>query len=1226
MPFCGTLLLPCKSLKYVNEKRMPVTHEHTIKVIHVEGKVMECESVVVDGSFRLVGINGTPTFNCSQDCKPFLIISQRVRRDKRSKSSVFIKNLEVINAGCNTSVIIILRANYVEINNIVFKESISPIPAIAIYQYSNQSMNITVRNSGFLSAYGICVYKFTDLFLIIYKSKFIGDGVRAIQGISILRQQRSYIGKNEAAKALGLSIRFTCFRYLTGAVFVEIGKVVNFEVDIRKSQFTHNFIAPYELSFVQMLSSTALGAFFILLTPRIVQKQLTAHFIDVIFQNNTSIFGGAFFVFVNRAQVYKTELNMIFIRCQFTGNQARNGGAIVVTHHVNYSYLFQRPSEKQAYGTIYFLRCVFKNNKAIRHAKELVIERGGGGGGGGAVFCSNFAVNIYNTTMVNNYATSLGGSLYDLACIIHLVNTTIRIDKRMPRITFYGQAIHSRGKLIMKDVRIDMKKPVVKGTEIPYIWMTGSEYGSHIIPHAIPQRVKLTCPTGNYIAVQNFKAGYYTKNSKEKSFRPRAFFNKYQFLCYPCRKTLYSLGFGRVTLLNTSSTKYYDIKCDPCPYGGDCSGEIKAKANFWGYKSGNQDAVTIKFLRCPRDYCCQGENCLTFNSCNDNREGTLCGQCQKGYSQGLSSAKCIKVSKCGNPVIWPIVIFGGIGYLGFPMYLSEISSILKKVFSWRNLNKQTELDGSSAQSQTASVGLSNTSKENFVFSGMLKVIFFFFQAEPLIRVGQSPSRRHKFLHMTGTLRSFYTNAINFQIITFCPFKIVSPVVSHVLSAGFPFLLLTLLGLLSVGLFTVKTFKRSLVRGNHNQSINTATTFKYRLVSCLVNLILLSYTTITKTAFALLNCAPINQVQVLYIDGTITCYTTWQYIIAAFAALFIFPLPLSLGSATRQLKQRNLTIWKFIFYLFLPIFSVLSTFFRICAGIPSFVTRRKKGNKGERGIVDCLSEENQQLLESVSSVQESQMTFRGSGECQAMAQPCSEGSRTLCHSQHSSRSSQVISHEDPDELTECQEESYLQDSLSQQSSATSGQDYVSRDHNSLLEAVLTVVDFPFSGKHEQHKVNWESVLIARRLALILIFTFISYPTLRNIFILIICVIMVLHSACANPYASNLVNKCEIISLLILTILCLINSLIAFSHEANSHLQGYLRHFPEVFSWTETLLLEVLPGAILFMIITVIVIRLLVFLCALIFKGIQFLAVKCLRVEVEMNENRHNLTEL
>ena len=150
---------------------------------------------------------------------------------------------------------------------------------------------------------------------------------------------------------------------------------------------------------------------------------------------------------------------------------------------------------------------------------------------------------------------------------------------------------------------------------------------------------------------------------------------------------------------------------------------------------------------------------------------------------------------------------------------------------------------------------------------------------------------------------------------------------------------------------------------------------------------------------------------------------------------------------------------------------------------------------------------------MSSFQESQMFCRRSAENQVMAQLCSEEPQTSWRSQNSFRGSQIISQEDPDELTECQEESYLQDSLSQQSSATSDQDFGSKYYNNLLETVLRVIDSPFSGKHEQHNVNWESVLTARRLGLILIFIFIPYPTLRNILILLMCVIMVLHSACA-----------------------------------------------------------------------------------------------------------------
>ena len=184
------------------------------------------------------------------------------------------------------------------------------------------------------------------------------------------------------------------------------------------------------------------------------------------------------------------------------------------------------------------------------------------------------------------------------------------------------------------------------------------------------------------------------------------------------------------------------------------------------------------------------------------------------------------------------------------MYLSEISSILKKAFSWRKLNKQTELDGSSAQSQTASVNLNNTSKENLMFSGLIQVLFFFFQTELLIRVGQSPSCKHIWQRLFAP--SIQTPLISRSVHS-ALLRLPNLLCCHVLSAGFPFLLLTLLGLLSIGFFTVKTFKKSVFRANEDQSINTAATFKCRLVSCLVNLILLSYATITKTAFVLLNC-------------------------------------------------------------------------------------------------------------------------------------------------------------------------------------------------------------------------------------------------------------------------------------------------------------------------------------------------------------------------------------
>ena len=136
-----------------------------------------------------------------------------------------------------------------------------------------------------------------------------------------------------------------------------------------------------------------------------------------------------------------------------------------------------------------------------------------------------------------------------------------------------------------------------------------------------------------------------------------------------------------------------------------------------------------------------------------------------------------------------------------------------------------------------------------------------------------------------------------------------------------------------------------------------------------------------------------------------------------------------------------------------------------------------------------------------------------------------------------------------------------------------------------------------------------MLIARRLILILIFTFVSYPTLRIILMLITCFIMTIHSAFANPYVSSFVNKCEIMSLSVLVILCLITSVVACGHETDSHLKGYLIYFPEIFSWTESLLVDIIPAAILLIITVVIALRLFLLLCILTFRGIVFLLLRC-----------------
>ena len=77
-----------------------------------------------------------------------------------------------------------------------------------------------------------------------------------------------------------------------------------------------------------------------------------------------------------------------------------------------------------------------------------------------------------------------------------------------------------------------------------------------------------------------------------------------------------------------------------CPLGANCTGSIKALANYWGYRNLKDDFVTM--IRCPDGYCCKGNNTHDqINSCNTNRTGNICGQCKKGFSEALFSTQCL---------------------------------------------------------------------------------------------------------------------------------------------------------------------------------------------------------------------------------------------------------------------------------------------------------------------------------------------------------------------------------------------------------------------------------------------------------------------------------------------------------------------------------------------------------------------------------------------------------
>ena len=1182
LPFCGTLLLPCKSLKYTIERRQYFSLDDTINVIHVKGKVMECESVLVRESLKLVGVNGRPIFNCSQTCNRFLTIFLFETLRKIKEPIVAIKDLEIANKGCNTSLINILKANTLELENIVFKES--DRPAILLSEQNGQPMNITVRNSYFLSAYGILAVNFTSLLVTIDKTQFVGNSEKIVTGIRIKNYCRSQTQNN----ALTLLIKSTSFRHLTGAVVIGASDI-NFDISIESSSFVGNHLIDNNLPWRKLAFKPG-GAFQFAIKPSKVQKQMFLRFRDVIFRNNTYLIGGAVTIVINK--IAGKTLRIMFHKCQFISNEAVSGGAIAMTP-------IDRTYKVTLNGSVVLRECYLEDNKALmsdvqpaQTEKSSNLQRLGG-----AIYCRNFIVYIVNTIMVNNYALDKGGSLYDRSCFILLNKTTIHIDERMVRLAMNGQAIYSRGVQLLSDVKVEMEKfiPNIKNSRISYVWNTITLPGEHSIPLAIPQRVTLTCLSGNDIDLKVSSIPLHL----HKRYR---IINEVLFRCFPCPNQFYSLDQGKAYLLNASSRKTHNIKCIPCPYDGDCTSGIKAKANFWGYRSESQGTRIIRFVPCPREYCCQRQDCVTFNSCNKNREGILCGQCRKGYVHGIATSKCIKASECGSLMVWPIIILSGIAYLLFLMYLSEIADSLKMFLARKKSNPSKMLIG---YTQTRTTDLKNRLSQSYAIS-LIKIIFFFCPVEPLIRVNQNASHKNNFISITQSLSSLYKDTLNFKISLSCPLKNVSPIISQVLPGAFPILLLILLGLTGICCSLITHLKKSVWKRNEHRFDKIAAAFTARLIACLVTIVLLSYASTTKTTLALLNCIEINQIRVLYIDGTVICYKTWQYILMAFSAVFILPLPISLAVATRRLKRRDLTVKQFLLLLFFPIWSIISP---IGSCALCCVTKKKKNpnervNREWNSTSQSASELTQPLLESSSDAEESRTFPTVPGESHEEAQPPSKESTAFEESPQLDNSLRARFCESQQSLLESQTRETTQNVYT-----TSNKDHGPTDEERNLDAILSVIDAPFSRKQGKYEINWESILIARRLILILIYTFVPFPTLRLSLMLFACFTMILHSAYVNPYPSNFVNKFELFSLFILVTLCFINSFVAFSYETNSYLTGYLKYFPDIFYWMEVILVDVIPVTVLLIITLAIIIRLLQLVCRLFWRGIRSLIFKC-----------------
>ena len=146
----------------------------------------------------------------------------------------------------------------------------------------------------------------------------------------------------------------------------------------------------------------------------------------------------------------------------------------------------------------------------------------------------------------------------------------------------------------------------------------------------------------------------------------------------------------------------------------------------------------------------------------------------------------------------------------------------------------------------------------------------------------------------------------------------------------------------------------------------------------------------------------------------------------------------------------------------------------------------------------------------------------------------------------------------------------------------GERHVPGSDQDVNKDVLEIIHGPFRPPDTGNKgaLYWESVLIARRLILLLIHTFITDALLRGVCISGACFLITVHHILKNPYKDQLANKSETLSLVVLTLIAVINlpKATLFSLGVDMSTNASNGFYLEMVKWFEVGALAFIPALV------------------------------------------------
>jgi len=550
-------------------------------------------------------------------------------------------------------------------------------------------------------------------------------------------------------------------------------------------------------------------------------------------------------------------------------------------------------------------------------------ERNAGGYAGGAVYLSNGKTTFRNCHFLDNFAATLGGHIYTAPGSASLIIQDSIFRQTMNELqipnTFYSGTslihVESSGALEVFNSTVNV-----------------SRYGSTNLIMQVRNGRKIDvgnknlttfyCPVGSQMEILNFTDQVATQVNNTPC---KIEVTTLEFRCSACTGNSYSVERGRAFGLQLAP----GFQCLPCPFGANCSQNIIAEQNFWGYKE-HDSPPTLKFTRCPLGYCRppQVKDVTEYNGCQGNRFGDLCGQCNKGYTETLYSTNCRPFQDCMDYWFWPVaLVYVSLMALYFTCKPPIVPWIKRQILWFKKREPADE--------------------ENIFDNGYLKIVFYFYQAANLVLVSNSAQHifETKFIGPFVGLFNFQQRFSPSGLI--CPFPGLTVVTKQLFSASH------VLGIfLMIGVFFILHVGVNKFRG---QEVPSAAPY----MGGILQTMLLGYTALASVSFNLLRCVPIGSEKRLFYGGNVVCFQWWQYILIAFNCTFTVPFVFVLLWGSFKLYGRTISVGKFLLACCLPLPSLLCWAYvsllceaRIAANQESPSSPLSR-NSVERVLYDCF---------------------------------------------------------------------------------------------------------------------------------------------------------------------------------------------------------------------------------------------------------------------------------